>query len=358
MAKFTSEEYVDMHFVYGECVGNAPAAVRRYAERFPQRRIPHRETFIAVAQRLRETGSVFPRPREAGRGRQVHVLDAEVEILNSVENDASVSTREIAREVGVSHWTVWRTLHENLLYPYHLQRVHSLEEYDYAPRINFCRWLLQQTAQNPEFLSKLLMTDECCFTRDGILNFHNTHVWADANPHEVHQKKFQRRFSINVWAGIVGNFLIGPFVLPDRLNGEHYLQFLRDYLPDLLDNVPLATRQNMWFMHDGAPAHFSRNVRDHLDIIYPNRWIGRNGPIAWPARTPDLNSCDFFLWGHMKSVVYRTPVINAADLQQRIMTVADSIRNDVEILASVRGSLMRRARACIRADGAHFEQFL
>ncbi|GFV05655.1 hypothetical protein TNCV_438751 [Trichonephila clavipes] len=24
----------------------------------------------------------------------------------------------------------------------------------------------------------------------------------------------------------------------------------------------------MWFQHDGAPAHFSRNVRNHLDTVY------------------------------------------------------------------------------------------
>lgn len=64
MVQYSVQEYADMHFVYGESHGDAGAAVRRYEERFPARRLPHRETFIAVAQRLRETGSVLPRARE------------------------------------------------------------------------------------------------------------------------------------------------------------------------------------------------------------------------------------------------------------------------------------------------------
>jgi hypothetical protein len=69
--------------------------------------------------------------------------------------------------------------------------------------------------------------------------------------------------SINVWAGIVGDCLVGPNVLPHRLTGNHY----RDELPELLEDVPLAVRARMWYMHDGAPAHFSRAVRDVLNIM-------------------------------------------------------------------------------------------
>ncbi|GFT49320.1 uncharacterized protein TNCV_4583021 [Trichonephila clavipes] len=32
--------------------------------------------------------------------------------------------------------------------------------------------------------------------------------------------------------------------------------------------------------HDGAPAHFSRNVRNHLDTVYDQHWIGREDFVA------------------------------------------------------------------------------
>lgn len=358
MPEYSFEEYADMHFVYGECSGNANAAVRRYEERFPQRRVPDRKTILAVAQRLRTTGSVLPKNQDVGRGRDARIVNVEEEILHRVDEDPSTSTRQIAREVGVSHWTVWRTLKESLLYPYHVQRVQSLTANDFCPRRRFCEWLVRMSDQNPLFHCNILMTDECCFTRNGILHFHNTHHWAEANPHIIHQSHFQHRFGINVWAGIIGSRLVGPFVLPARLTGEIYLNFLRVHLPGLLEEIPLQIRRNMWFMHDGAPAHFTLVVRNFLNTTYGHRWIGRGGPTAWPPRSPDLNSCDFYLWGYMKYMVYATPVNNQEDLLNRIMMAAERIRNDQDELTRVSRSLLRRANACIRADGGHFEHFL
>jgi hypothetical protein len=34
MPEYSIEEYADMHFLYGECSGNANAAVRRYANAY------------------------------------------------------------------------------------------------------------------------------------------------------------------------------------------------------------------------------------------------------------------------------------------------------------------------------------
>jgi hypothetical protein len=31
------------------------------------------------------------------------------------------------------------------------------------------------------------------------------------------------------------------------------------------------------FQHDGAPPHYSANVREFLDATFPQRWIGRGG---------------------------------------------------------------------------------
>ncbi|GFX06491.1 uncharacterized protein TNCV_3017251 [Trichonephila clavipes] len=49
------------------------------------------------------------------------------------------------------------------------------------------------------------------------------------------------------------------------------------------------------FQHDGAPAHFSADVRSASDTAYPGRWIGRGSPVNWPARLPDFSCLDFFL---------------------------------------------------------------
>lgn len=71
-----------------------------------------------------------------------------------------------------------------------------------------------------------------------------------------------------------------------------YNAFLRNDLPQLLDNN--ENRQELWFQHDGAPPHFARQARTTLNEIFGNRWIGRDGPVNWPARSPDLTPLDFF----------------------------------------------------------------
>lgn len=81
-----------------------------------------------------------------------------------------------------------------------------------------------------------------------------------------------------------------------------FLEFLQNAFRDLIEPLPLETRLNMYFLHDGAPPHFSVAVREHLNNVYPNRWIGRGGPIDWPPRFPDLRLMDFFLWGYLKKL--------------------------------------------------------
>jgi hypothetical protein len=42
----------------------------------------------------------------------------------------------------------------------------------------------------------------------------------------------------------------------NRLNGEEYLRFLSDILPELLHELPLNIMQEMWHLHDGTTPHY------------------------------------------------------------------------------------------------------
>ncbi|GBM33855.1 hypothetical protein AVEN_175690-1 [Araneus ventricosus] len=75
--------------------------------------------------------------------------------------------------------------------------------------------------------------------------------------------------------------------------------------------------------------------------------------LPWPPRSPDLSSLDYFLWGHLKSLVYATPVDSDEDLVARISVAAAR-----GIFESVRQSLHRRCQACITDSGCNFEQLL
>jgi hypothetical protein len=168
----------------------------------------------------------------------------EVRVLRRVEENprTSVHRNAAAEGIGVPH--VWRILHEQSLYPYHIQRVQALTPPDHHARVVYCHWLLAKCVVNPQFVANILFTDEAGFTRDGIVNFRNTHVRVDDNPHTTVASK-HHQFSINVWVGIIGDKHLGPVVLPNRLTGAVYHRFLVNNLPVLLEHVPLHQRQHV-----------------------------------------------------------------------------------------------------------------
>jgi hypothetical protein len=75
----------------------------------------------------------------------------------------------------------------------------------------------------------------------------------------------------------------------------------------------------MWYMRDGALAHFSHAVRDVLNNTHHAQWIGRGGPTAWPPTLPDLNPLNFYLRGLLKIFVYAPPVDNKEAFHHRIV---------------------------------------
>jgi hypothetical protein len=96
----------------------------------------------------------------------------------------------------------------------------------------------------------------------------------------------------------------------------------------------------MWFQHDGAPLHYYRRVRQYLDNWRGDHWIGRGGPVAWPARSPDLTLLDFFLWGFVNQEVYQEKPTTSQDMKNRIRNVFQTIRR--ETLSNVRETFIRR----------------
>lgn len=354
---FSNSEMADMHLMYGLAECNSLEAKRLYEQHFPNRVAPCHKTFSAIHARLSENGSFSRNGYAAGRPRSVRTIQLEENVLNDVTNHPEKSTAELSLQFHTSKHTVWNILKEQQLYPYHIQKVHALLPDDYQRRIMLCQWFIQKCDDDDNFLSKVLFTDEANFSRTGLVNLHNTHIWADENPHAIMCHRHQHQFSLNVWAGILGENLFVSF-LPQRLNGERFLNFLTTDLPNLLENVPLLERIDAWFMMDGAPAHYSRNVRHHISNTYGEKWIGRGGPVPWPPRSPDLNPLDFFLWGHLKNIVYSTPVDSVEDLRQRIENGIESIRQMPGVFGRVRQSMTRRLDACLLNRGRNFEQFL
>jgi hypothetical protein len=130
--------------------------------------------------------------------------------------------------------------------------VQALLPQDFEARLQFCRWICEANNRDVQFIKNILFTDEATFTRNGMTNIHNTHIWAEENPKAIVETHHQVHFKFNVWADVVDNFLLGPVILPGNLTGDSFLEFLENNLPDLLVDVPLQVRQNMWFQLDNG----------------------------------------------------------------------------------------------------------
>lgn len=155
----------------------------------------------------------------------------------------------------------------------------------------------------------------CCIIVILINKTHSSYIqihriWYDENPHAMVANKTQKTDKVNVWVGIVGGNTIGPFFFLENVSGDSYMRMLQTKVVPALIEVGFP----LYFQQDGAPPHWTTQVRQYLNDIFPERWIGRSGPIAWAPRSPDLTPLDFFLWGYLKHKVYQHRLVDVEDL--------------------------------------------
>ena len=77
--------------------------------------------------------------------------------------------------------------------------------------------------------------------------------------------------------------------------------------------------------------------------------MGRAGPIAWPARSPDLSPLDFWLWGYLKDKVYSHSVATLQELRDAIEDELQSIPAGMVHNATL--SVVENAKKLISING-------
>lgn len=339
-----------MLLILGESRGNFAAAERLYGERYPNRLRQSRLVFRRLLNRVRETGNIQPTHNRGNRIMRPVRHERAADVLAAAIVDPHISTRRLARDAGMNHVMVWRILSDQKFHPYHVNLHQALSGQDFQNRINFCNWF---RSQNFDFSRGILWSDEATFKSTGEVNIHNAHYWSAENPHWLREIDNQHLWSLNVWCGIIGRQIIGPYFFDRNLTGPVYSFFLENSLPVLLEDVPLATRLMMWYQQDGCPAHYSVIARQALNAIFPGRWIGRAGPVAWPPRSPDLTPLDFFLWGRVKDLVYQQQPTTREDMKRRIQNACLSL-SPQEVLRAI-DSVRQKAHRCLQQNGSHFE---
>ena len=133
--------------------------------------------------------------------------------------------------------------------------------------------------------------------------------------------------TVSDWAAMGCAVIIGSFFFKNNLNGESYLKMLKTQF--IRKFGKLKNSDQLVFMQDGAPPHWSTNVRKWLNENLPGRWIGRGGPqdcnVTWPPRSPDMTPMDYFLWGFIRSKVYVKNYENISELKGAIISAFQEV---------------------------------
>ena len=79
-------------------------------------------------------------------------------------------------------------------------------------------------------------------------------------------------------------------------------------------------------------------------------------PDLWPANSPDLNPVDYRIWSVVQQRVYQSRVHDTDELKQCVQQVWRNV--DQSIIDNAIGQWHKRLRACVQANGGHFEHML
>jgi hypothetical protein len=140
---------------------------------------------------------------------------------------------------------------------------------------------------------------------NNCVNKQNFHYWSETNPQQVHERLLHSAQG-TVWCaiaefGIVGLYFFEEWGIMVTVTSDCYIEMLENFLWPQLEEMDVA---NAWFQQDGATAHTAQRCLQVLREMFPGKLIPLHGDVRWPAHSPDLAPCDFFLWGYLKSKVY------------------------------------------------------
>ncbi len=90
--------------------------------------------------------------------------------------------------------------------------------------------------------------------------------------------------------------------------------------------------------------------------MFPGRVISLRGDIGWPARSPDLAPCDFFLWGHLRNEVFKKRPATVAELKAAIVLAVENVPPDM--VERAMKNFRERLMSCVNFGGDHLKNIV
>ncbi|GFT84950.1 transposable element tc3 transposase [Trichonephila clavipes] len=200
----------------------------------------------------------------------------------------STNGRSISCKLEIPRSTIRKIMRYTLKrYPYKIHVMQTLKPQDQKTRLEFaCRFLARMQVHDAWPL-KILLSDKAHFYLDGAVNTQNCRI--------------PKRCSVT----------------SPRYSG--LLQ--QQVIPALQERQCLQTTI---FMQDGASPQAGHQVKALLSADFgDNRILSRHFLDVWPSHSPDLQPCDFWLWGFLKDHVYSGGIRTLSDLKASIILCND-----------------------------------
>jgi hypothetical protein len=128
-----------------------------------------------------ETGSIKRKKRSNVNFARDEVVVQRV--IQTFAEEPHLSIRRAANLDGMpSAATIYRILKGEHFHPYKLNLFHKLRPQDHQKRFLHAESQLALTGGNPDFLMRLLFSDEAHFHVNGLVNKQDFRYWCDVNP--------------------------------------------------------------------------------------------------------------------------------------------------------------------------------
>lgn len=329
MNRLTPEQRLQIVQIYFENHGSVRETYRALRPIYGRHNRPSEQLIRITINRFRTTHTLVDNVHPQRR-RTVRTEEVIAAVEQSVEEDPNESIRRRAQQLVLSPSTLWKILRKDLgLRAYKIQLVQELKPRDHQMRRTFGEWAENKIRLDPYFHQKILFSDEAHFWLNGYVNKQNCRIWSDENPEAFIEKPLHPE-KLTVWCTLWAGGIIGPYFFKDNdgqnvtVNGDRYRSMITNFFVPQLNNIDNV--EAYWFQQDGATCHTARDTINLLRETFDVRIISRNGPVNWPPRSCDITPLDYFLWGYVKSLVYRNKPQTLDHLEANIRRVIADIR--------------------------------
>ena len=213
-----------------------------------------------------------------------------------MNENPQLSIRKAASATGMKYSTEQSILKVDLhLKPYKFHECHQLKEADYPKRLEFAECVLTLPI---EALLQFSCSDEAYFYLTIPVNRQNSRYWSKEKPLEVIERPLQDK-KVLVWCAMTSTKIYGPYFFDESVNQHNYLHMLQNFFWPKHNKV--ENHLSYYFQQDGATSHTSNIVQEWLKSKFGDFFLDKT---KWLPRSPDMNPCDFFLWGYLKERAY------------------------------------------------------